>query len=843
MVALPWPYDDEDGEPKGDRALLLEAMDRWEACKKWQAVEDERAREDIKFANGDPRNQWQWPEEVYNRRTSDGEELPCLTINSTRVHNDLIINAMSKQRYGVKIRPVSGEASYESAKIMECIKRRIEYISKASMQYRKVSEHQVDGGIGYILISTDYVSERSFDQDIFLKAARDPTAVYLDPWINESDGSDARFGFEFEVLERREFNRKYPKWRDKVGAAPLDSAFEDWLSDDEVTLVKYWRKSDEKDVLVGFKDQNGDETLKLASEIKDEAGKEIFKALLEAIKEGEIEGQTRKVMRNKVEWFLIAGATIIDRGDWAGKYIPICRCPGREIVIDGVLDRKGHTRPMINAQHMLNYNASVSVETAALAPKAQWIGPARAFEGQEQWKDANRKRYGALMYNDIDDEAPAELQRIESPQRVDPPQISQAYMQGMQDAERQMMMISGQFQAQMGENDTQSAASGKAIGERQQQGDTATYHFPEHQSDMLRFIGMQLLDLIPKIYDTKRTLHIIDEQDEKRWITIDPTLESPVEMLQDAKDDEEAIRLAFNPSLGEYECVSDPGPSYATQREEQWNAFMMIMQQSQWVAACAGDLLMKAGDFPGADELAERIKKEIKALKPYLFDDNASPQSQQAQEQLQRLMALNTELMQKLAMKELALKGKDEKRDIDAARAETERMRAQIEAMSKLQLTPKERAQMQHELMVESHSRQWDIVTQANQAGLDAQSDALGAATDRTNAQHQAGLDMLGAQHEAGIGMQQAAHQAGLDAMGVAHQGSIDRMNETHAAKVAPKPIASMKTKAGGKGKTMAAPRFPSPPIRGARQSPLDGKWYIRHPDTGQHYRIDEKAK
>ena len=725
MVAL---VDPDDGKTDdGDRGIIIEALDRWKACKEWQGTEDERSREDIKFANGDPRNRWQWPDDVYNQRTSDGSDLPCLTINNTRVHNDMIINAMSKNAYGVKIRPTGGKASYESAKVMQALVQRIEYISAATMQYRRVGEHQVDGGIGYILIRTDYVSDRSFDQDIYLEAAGDPTAVYLDPWIKKPDGSDAGFGFEFEKMSRKTFGRKYPKWKDRVGSAPLDVGFGDWLTDKDVVLCKYWRKEEKDDLLVGFTGDDGQETIKLRSEIKDEAGAEIFKKLIEDIEKSVIEGQTRKVKRNNIRWYLIAGSTLIDKGDWAGKYIPICRCVGRELVIDGTLDRKGHTRPLINAQHMLNYSASVAVETAALAPKSQWIGPARAFEGMEGWKDANVKKYAYLQYNDIDDEAPTELQKIDAPQRLDPPRPNPAAQQGMQDAERQMMMISGQFEAQMGENDTQSAASGKAIGERKEQGDTATYHFPEHMSDMKRFIGVQLIDLIPKIYDTKRTLAIMDERQEKRWIMIDPTLSDATQELEHETEDEEAVKLAFNPSVGEYECVSDPGPSYATQRQEAWQAYSLIMQQNQWVASCAADLLAKAGDFPGAEELAERLQKEIKALKPYLFDDSKDPQLGQAQQQLQKLTALNAELMQKLANKELQIRGRDEKRDIDASNAETQRLKVMVEALARLALTPQQKAQMEHEIAMQSHDHIAGMIAATNQNELDMQKDAAAA--------------------------------------------------------------------------------------------------------------------
>src|ERR1700761_5648316 len=148
---LPQSGPDDSKEATSDDAIVHEAVERWKACKDWQGTEDERAREDIKFANGDARNRWQWDSKLYDDREDD--DLPCLTINNTRVHNDLIINEMSKQAYGVKVRPTGGKASYESAQAMMSVIRRIEYISKASTQYRKVAEQQVDGGIGYILIS------------------------------------------------------------------------------------------------------------------------------------------------------------------------------------------------------------------------------------------------------------------------------------------------------------------------------------------------------------------------------------------------------------------------------------------------------------------------------------------------------------------------------------------------------------------------------------------------------------------------------------------------------------------------------------------------------------------
>ena len=713
--------DDDDLLPDGDDGIVKQAYWDFQACMDWQGVQDEWCREDIKFAIGDARNMYQWPREIYDSR---GKNMPTLTINKTRSHNDMIINELSKNDYGIKVRPAGGKASYKSAEVMEKLFRRIEYISNATTQYRKVAQQQVDGGIGYLIIETRYISSRSRNQDIYLKACQDPTGIYLDPWITETDGSDAGFGFEFKKMSRKTFNRRYPQYKGKVGQAPLDTRFVNWLSDKDITVAKYWRKKQTEDRLVWYKNDDGDELEILASDIKKESGKEIYDQLIQDIDNGVVDGGYRKVSDDSVEWFLIAGDKIVDRGEWAGKYIPICRCPGHEIVIDNTLDRKGHTRPLINAQQMLNYNASESVETVALQTKTPWLAAARAIEGQEAFKDANINNYACLTYQDIDEEAPEGLQGVPAPVRLNPPQASQAHITGMETAERQMMMISGQYQAQMGENDTQSAASGKAINERKEQGDTATYVFPEHMADCKRFAGKQLLDLIPKIYDTDRALQLMGAGAKKAWIRINPNQQEALLELEDERDDEEAVKLSFNPAIGEYECISDPGPDWATGRQEAWNAGTQIITQNHDLTGVIGDLILENGDFHEADKMADRVRREIKATKPYLFDETADPQVMALKQQLAQAQAVNAEMMQKLAIKELAIKSRDERRDIEASRAETDRLKVIVEAMAKIVLPPAELQRMQHELNLRTHDAILDTIQTANQADLQSGSDS-----------------------------------------------------------------------------------------------------------------------
>lgn len=722
-------YDplDGTGAAETETEIVREAIERWKDISEWQGTTDERARQDIKFAHGDARNAWQWPDKIYTQRTGGENELPALTINKCRVHNDIIINEMSKGGWGLKIRPTGGKASAKSAEIMMSLVRRIQNLSRYETQRRRVAEHQVDGGVGYIVLETRFTSNRSRNQDIYLTAPRDPTAVFLDRWIKEPDGSDANFGFLFERMSRKEFNRKYPKWVGKIGSntgllgAELVST---WLSDSEIVLAKYYRKVQKRDRYVWYRDEHGNEIEKLESELKaetrgDETRLDLFQELMRQIREGEIDGGTRRVFNDQIEWYLIAGDSVIDEGDWAGKYIPICRAVGREVVIENMLDRKGLTRQLIDAQRMLNYAASCSVESVAMQTKAQWLASLRAIEGQDdRWKDSNIKNYTVLPYNDVDDEAAEGLQQVPPPQRLDPPKPSAGWLQVGQDAERHMMMASGQFQSQLGQGDQgQTAISGKAIGQRQQQGDTATYHFAEHLADMDRHVGVQLLDLIPKVYDSKRTLQVLDEKGQLSWIMIDPDQQEALQDLSALRQQEEAVQVALNPAVGEYECVSDPGPSWATKREEAWDAIAMILTQSQELVGVVGDLLFANGDFPGAEELRERMRKEIRSTKPYLFD-GVDPAVMALQQQLQASMATNADLMGQLADQKLQSRARDEKRDVDAFRAETERMRAMVEAIAKIALTPQQRAQMEHDISMQSREHVFGLVEESNKASL-----------------------------------------------------------------------------------------------------------------------------
>lgn len=659
-----------------DRAIIEEARERLKRGLEWEDLPRKYWREDTRFAEADARNGDQWPDKLYDQRDDQGR--PCLTINKIRTHNRIIINEALQNKTAIRVRPVAGEASYDGAKAMQALIRRIENISTANVPYRTAISHQVKGGFGYITLTTDYVSDRTFDQDIFIRGVRDPLCIVLDCDGKDPTGLDSNWGFEFDDILREDFDKKYPKYKNLIGKSTL-GADEKWINDKYIRRAMYHRRNGKDDVLITY--LNEAKNNERVTTTRNAHPKELIDPVIEQIQKGELDGKLREIVNQAVEWFLIVGDCIVDRGDWAGKYIPIIRVVGEEVVLDGKLDRKGMTRYLIDQQRMLNYNASGQVEFGALQSKSPYVGPARAFEGQPWWKDANKKNYAYLPYNDVDEEATdPSLAKIERPQRAEPPQTAPVYTQGMADAENQMMMASGQYQEKMGASS--ETISGKAINARERQSDRGNAHFAEHQNDMFRSAGIQLIDLIPKVYDAETIKRVLGEDGTKFAIKINPQAQQAYEELKTAEKD--AASIIFNPGLGEYECVSDPGPDYATQRQEAWNAMSLILQQNENLTSVCADLLFKYGDFPGADELMERVRKEIQATKPYLFNEDADPGMMALQQQLQAQVKLNAELTQKLAEMQLRLVGRDQKRDIEAYKGETDRVAKLANAIPEL---------------------------------------------------------------------------------------------------------------------------------------------------------------
>lgn len=352
-----------------DNEILLEAKKRFKVCQDWEAQARIWFDYDYKFANADSNNMYQWDNWVVGDRQQNNR--PCLTINKTQQHNLQIINDGKQNKPGVNIRPVGDAASFEAAQVFQEVVRHIEYISSAENVYDNAATFQVNAGWGYWRVTVEKISG-TFDKEIFIRRIKDPRSVYLDPNINEVDGSDAWFGFIFDDMPRDLYEAQYPKFKN-VGNTTFDNEYRDWVQKDTVRVCEYFRKLQTDDKLVYFiLPETQEEVGPIKWSELDKDGRNMFKEIKsreDNLPEEDRTYREEDELSEQIEWYKIAGNVIIDRNTkWLGKYIPIVRLVGTETVIDGIWDCKGHTRALLDPQRIYNINSPLALDTPLPTP-------------------------------------------------------------------------------------------------------------------------------------------------------------------------------------------------------------------------------------------------------------------------------------------------------------------------------------------------------------------------------------------------------------------------------------------------------------------------------------------
>jgi hypothetical protein len=633
--------------------------------------------DDLKFYAGSPDNHWQWPADVLATRGAvQGQTInarPCLTINKLPQHVRQVTNDQRQNRPSGKVIPADDKADVAVAEIFNGMVRHIEYISDADVAYDTACENQVSYGEGYIRVLTEYCDDDTFDQDIKIGRIRNSFSVYMDPTIQDPCGSDAKWCFITEDISKADYERMYPDSAPITTLQSLgvgDQNLSQWLNEDTIRIADYYYCDYDRATLnlypgniTAFEGSPEDKML------KSQFGKPL---------------KTRESDRRRIKYCKMNGYEMLEEREWAGKYIPVVRIVGNEFEVDGRLYVSGIVRNAKDAQRMYNYWASQEAEMLALAPKAPFIGYGGQFEGYEnQWKTANTTNWPYLEVNpDVTDGSGSILPL---PQRAQPPMASSGLLQAKAGASEDIKASTGQYNASLGM--TSNERSGRAILARQREGDVGTYHYGDNLARGVRHITRQLVDLIPKIYDTQRVARIIGEDGETDMVKIDPMQAEPVKKI--VNQEGIVIDKIYNPSVGKYDVVVTTGPGYATKRQEALEAMAQLLQGNPQLWQVAGDLFVKNMDWPGAQEMAKRFAKTID---PKLMQDgDKPPELQQAEQQIQAMGQEMEQMFQMIQNVGKSIEMQDQHRkDFEAKvklyEAETKRIAAVQAGMTEQQI-------------------------------------------------------------------------------------------------------------------------------------------------------------
>jgi hypothetical protein len=663
--------------PAGDDDKMATMRHRLKMAQSAYSDSREDELDDLRFMAGSPDNQWQWPADVLATRGSvQGQTInarPCLTINKLPQHVRQVTNEQRQNRPSGKVIPADDNADVQVAEIFNGVVRHIEYMSDADVAYDTACDNQVTYGEGYIRLLTEYCNDETFDQDIRIARVRNSFSVYMDPTIQDPCGADAEWCFVTEDILKEEYERMFP---DATPISTLysqgvgDQGISSWLQEDTIRIAEYFYNVYEKATLHLYPDnQTAFSGTPQDKQLTAMFGKPI---------------RSREVDRKKVMWMKTNGFDVLQEREWAGKWIPVVRVIGNEWEVDGQMYISGLVRNAKDAQRMYNYWTSQEAEMLALAPKAPFIGYGGQFEGYEmQWKTANTTNWPYLEVNpDVTDGAGAVLPL---PQRAPPPLPQTGLIQAKMGAADDIKGTTGQYDASLGMQGNER--SGKAILAREKQGDVGTYHYVDNLARAIRHITRQIVDMIPKIYDTQRIARIIGVDGEVDMVKFNPSQAEPVKEIRDQMG--ALIEKVYNPSVGTYDVMVTTGPGYMTKRQEALDAMSQILQSNPQLWTVAGDLFIKNMDWPGAQEMAARFKKILDPK--VLSEGDQSPEMMAAQQQLEamtqelnRMTDIISNVQDSVAQREVDIK--EYKAQVDAYDAETKRISAMQQSMTPEQI-------------------------------------------------------------------------------------------------------------------------------------------------------------
>lgn len=652
-----WTPPDRTPAERAD--ILKVANDRWKyAVDNVDADNRREALIDYKFAFIPGH---QWDEEVKQNERRDRLNLE---INQLPQFINNVVNDMRQNRAGIMVLP-DDDASEEEAKLRQGVIRGIEYESQADTIYDAGGRDAVAAGRGYWRVLSEYESETSFRQRLSIKPCPDFNSVVLDPDYQQPDGSDRQWGFVVEKMTKAAFEKAYPK------AQPLDWSDTSKLWTDaqnNVLVADYYTRTAKKRTLVALS-----------------TGEVFFEDEPPAsISPGATKVDEREVDSFGVEWFKLAGGQqILAEFFWPGKTIPIVCCIGNDFMVEGKRYFMGLTRWARDPVKAYNFATSAMWETVALTPKQPYIMAEGQDEGHEdEWAQANRRNFPYLTYR------PKTIgnQLAPPPQRAQGAMVPPGYAELTAQARGDMRATIGIYDPSLGQKSNET--SGRAILAREKQGDVATFNFPDNQARAIALTGRIINECLPTYYDGMREVRTVGPDGKP---STEPTvLNGPSNMNR------------LNPNA-RFVLRVDVGPGYQTRKQEARESMAQFLQAVPQAGPFLGDLLAKAQDWEGHEEVAKRLRlmlpppiaqalaaEEQGGGDPAAAMQQMQQQLQEAQQQAQQMQAEMQKLQQRNQELESGAAVQGQKVEADKAtamaKAAADAQAREVEAQAELEL-------------------------------------------------------------------------------------------------------------------------------------------------------------
>lgn len=491
----------------------------------------------------------------------------------------------------------------------------------------------MSGGFSVGEVYTRYPHERAFEQEICVAKCPDPTLCGFDPLAEESHKGDGEYIYKLVPLTKQKFIEKYGKeategisFVSTANAALTDFRWAFKLDDLEVVLVAeyYWKKR-RRERLFHLSDGR--------SVTKDE-----LEALMLEYELSQTLEQPPIVTEDRMQEFVtimrdeICQTKILSSEPTSLTKFPLVFCDGNSEMLRDTnsLGLSQVTRPWIyhtlGAQKLKDFalqTAAAEIENMIMS-KLKVANEALPQEKEYLNAYTNYQQSSVIVYNafDLDNPEkpvppPEEIQRTPTP-----PIVMESFM-----------ACDNLIQQILGSYDLQPAITRDISGETIKQGALQTSEaakpYMKSYNKFLTRIAECILDLIPKYYDTPRTMPVrgLDGKRGYRLIN-DP-------------NDPNSISTQYESSA--LKVTVEAGPSINAQRQLALKQLTdiggVLPSFAQFLDQEGGEVIIDNMDLKGGDRL--------KAMYSQWMEQNKQKQAQAAQQAQQAQAALMQAQIQK----------------------------------------------------------------------------------------------------------------------------------------------------------------------------------------------------
>lgn len=557
---------------------------------------------------------------------------PTLEFNIIESFISRLLGEFSKQEPSISVS--AGSSSNIDQITTLLVESHLRYVvcdnKNHNTQYH-VYKDLLSGGFGVFKMTTNYVNNMSFDQEISYERL-DPTMCGFDPLARESHKGDGQFCFEIFPMEKSVFQEQYPEINiDKVNFQREIEGFSwSYLNNNQKIIVvcDFYEKKKTKMKIV----QTADNQVMSLSEYN-----KMIDTWSSIAPPPIIKGKPRTTIIEKIYRKRFIENALIEEEETDFPCFPLIFVDGNSELLKGTSNSniRQFCRPYAyhakDVQRLKNFAGNSLANEIENIVQHKFMVAEEALPDQEENLNAYKdiQKANVLIYKAFKKDNPD--QPIMNPIREigkipAPPEILQAFS----GADSLMQMVLGSFDASLGINNNQ--LSGIAIVEGASQSNAAAMPYIVGYLEGLQRVCEVYVKMFPLYHATPRTIPIRDSHGLKDYIKI---------------NQENGLSISYEEN--DLNVKIEAGVNFRVQQSKALQQLTTLMQASQQFSQFMNEkglpFLLDNLDIKGIDQ--------IKAVSQEWIEEQKQKQQMAMQMQQQTMMNNPAVVKNQIEMKKL----------------------------------------------------------------------------------------------------------------------------------------------------------------------------------------------